>query len=749
MSISPDISDSETSYHRLLRRQLRHADLSATETSARWAHFLKTVSDTYFEVDRERRLLENALEVNAQELTEANTKLQLFINNAPAGIAMLDRDMRYLFASQRWLEDHRVKIEDIVGNSRDEVFPQMSDSWKDIYKRCLEGQSYRSDEDSITQPDGSINWIRWEIHPWLNSEGAVGGLIVMSENITARKHAEEEMRIASVAFESRDGMMVTDARGTILKINQAFTNATGFRAVDIVGKTPSVLKSDIHHDSIFYRNMWEAISREGRWEGNIWNRGANGKPNLQWLSISAIRESSGKVTHYLGTYSHVSDPKEAERKILELAFYDPLTNLPNRRLFYDRLHQALISSKRSGQFGAILLLDLDHFKEINDTRGHDVGDNLLIDVAHRVRSVLREMDSAARLGGDEFIVLLSGLGADLQPVLHTIRAVAEKLRTLIGEPFLLDGETHQVTSSVGVALFSDRDESADSLIKHADLALYHAKNTGRNNICFFNSVIQANFVERANLIKGLRRAVLDREFILHYQPQVNQQGQLIGAEALLRWQPAHAAMIMPDVFIPIAEESGQIGLIGAMVLDMACDQLALWACHPGTQNLVLAVNISAHQFRQPNFVASVIATLERTGVRPACLKLEITESLLLEDVEHVIKSMHRLKQIGIKFCIDDFGMGYSSLTYIKRLPLDEIKIDKSFVVNLASDAEDRAIVKVILTLASTLNLTVTAEGVETEFQRDFLSDQGCQVFQGYLFGSPTLMSQMQPLKDHW
>ena len=715
--------------------------------SAEWAPFLKIISDTYHEVDRERWLLENALEVNAQELTEANSKLQLFINNAPAGIAMLDRDMRYLFASQRWLQDHRVKIEEIIGYSRDQVFPQMSERWKLIYKGCLEGESYRSEEDSITQPDGSVDWIRWEIHPWLNFDGEVGGLIVMSENITGRKHAEEETRIASVAFESRDGMMVTDARGVVLKINQAFTNSTGFRAAEIVGKTPAVLRSDLHHDSIFYRNMWEAISREGRWEGNIWNRNADGHSNLQWLSISAIRESSGKVTHYLGTYSTVSDPKEAERKILELAFYDPLTNLPNRRLFYDRLHHALISAKRSGQFGAVLLLDLDHFKEINDTRGHDVGDNLLIDVAHRVRSVLREMDSAARLGGDEFIVLLSGLGVDGQVALQTVGAVAERLRSLIYQPFFLEGETHHVTSSVGVALFSDHDESAESLIKHADLALYQAKNTGRNGICFFNSLIQANFVERANLIKGLRRAVRDREFILHYQPQVNPLGELIGAEALLRWQPPNEPMIMPDVFIPVAEESGQISHVGALALEMAGEQLALWALDVATQNLVLAVNISAQQFRQPEFVNSVIFTLQRTGARPECLKLEITESLLLDDIEEVIASMHRLKSLGIKFCIDDFGMGYSSLTYIKRLPLDEIKIDKSFVANLASDAEDRAIVKVILTLASTLNLTVTAEGVETDFQRDFLSDQGCQVFQGYLFGGPSLMSKLQPIKQ--
>jgi diguanylate cyclase (GGDEF)-like protein/PAS domain S-box-containing protein len=720
--------------HRLLRRQLLRTFGTEVVHEGDWAAFLRVVSDTYHEVDRERQLIENALEVNAEELTEANNKLRLFIDNAPAGIVMLDREMRYLFASRRWLQERRVMLRDVIGKNHYESYPA-SERWKEIYGRCLAGETQSCEEDPVPQPDGSIDWIRWEVRPWYDAAGVVGGIILMSENITERKRAQELLRIAAVAFQSRDGMVVTDVRGHILQVNEAWSAVTGYSAADAVGKSTAILQSG-RQDADFYRNMWEAIAREGHWEGEIWNRRKDGGVYPEWLSISGVRDTAGELTHYLGIYSDISDPRESERKILELAFYDPLTGLPNRRLLLDRLHQAVAASARSGRFGAVLLLDLDHFKTLNDTRGHDVGDALLVEVARRLRDALRESDSAARLGGDEFAVLLEGLNEEQVAAATAAESITEKLRAAIGKPVALKGEMRHITSSIGVTLFRSPGDGVEALLKQADLALYQAKDAGRDTSRFYNPTMQAAVDARAELEAGLRRALAEDELVLHYQPQVDADGGLIGAEALLRWQPPGQAMISPADFIPAAEDSGLIVPIGCWVLETACHQLADWAGSPATRDLLLAVNVSARQFRQPDFIEHVSRALQRSGAHPERLKLELTESLLLEDVEKVIRTMQTLKELGVGFSIDDFGTGYSSLAYLKRLPLDQIKIDQSFVRDIDHDADDRIIVQAIISLASNLGLHVIAEGVETVEQRDFLARNGCQAYQGYLFSRP-------------
>jgi len=743
MAPAPSPATGQTS-HRLLRRQLRRVFGSEIAPDGDWAALLRAVSDAYHDADRERRLLENGLEVNAQELTEANNKLRLFIDNAPAGIVMLDREMRYLFASRRWLQDRRVTLQDVVGQSHYEVSPVMPERWKEIHCRCLAGATASCDEDPVMQPDGSILWVRWEVRPWHDATGAVGGIIIMSEDISDRKRAEAQLRIAAVAFQSRDGMMVTDAHGIILQVNDAFTDVTGYSAADAVGKTPALLHSG-RQDAAFYRNMWEAITREGHWEGEIWNRRKDGGIYPEWLSIVDVRDATGAVTHYLATFSDISDPRETERKILELAFYDPLTGLPNRRLLLDRLHQALAASARSCQFGAVLLLDLDHFKTLNDTRGHDVGDELLVAVAQRLRDTLRETDSAARLGGDEFVVLLEGLNEEQMAAATAAESIAEKLRVAICQPVTLQGELRHITPSIGVTLFRSQAGGPDALLKQADLALYQAKDAGRNTTRFFNPAMQASVDARVELEAGLRRALAEGELVLHYQPQVDADGILIGAEALLRWQPPGQAMVSPAAFIPAAEDSGLIVPIGCWVLETACRQLTAWADDPATRDLVLAVNISARQFRQPDFIDRVRTALADSGANPARLKLELTESLLIENVDKVIQTMETLKYLGVGFSIDDFGTGYSSLTYLKRLPLDQIKIDQSFVRDITSDADDRAIVQTIISLAGSLALHVIAEGVETVMQRDFLAAHGCQAYQGYLYGRPATVDQIDLL----
>ncbi len=721
--------------HRLLKRQLNNNFPNGVPEQLALTALLQSVNEAYHTADQERKLVQNALDVNAEELTTANKKLRVFVDNAPVGIVMLDRELRYLFASQRWLEDRQLKIENIVGKKHVEVNPAMPARWMDTYRRCLAGATEAADDDVLVLPDGRVTRIKWEIRPWFESTGAVGGVILMSEDITDRKHAEEQMRIAAIAFQSRDGMIVTNSNGEILQVNQAFVQVTGYSAEECLGQPASLLRSE-RHDAEFYRKMWEAIQHEGKWEGEVWNRRKDGGLYPEWLSISSIKNAAGKNTHYLGTYSDIREPREAERKILELAFYDPLTGLPNRRLLLDRLQRSLITSTRNGQFGALLLLDLDHFKVINDTRGHDVGDQLLIEIARILRTTLREADSAARLGGDEFVVLLDGLSPDLGEAVSDAQATAEKLRAAICQPLMLKGDMSFISPSIGLTLFLGQDESAESLLKQADLSLYQAKEAGRNATCVYHPAMQKAIHVRVEMEAGLRRALAHGEFVLHYQPQVGLDSSLIGVEALLRWQPPGQQMVSPSVFIPVAESCGLIVPMSSWVLQAACNQMAEWAKTPGTRPIHVAVNISARQFRQPDFIDQVRAALTNSCAPASCLTLELTESLLLTDVDNVITTMQRLKELGVGFSIDDFGTGYSSLSYLKRLPLDQIKIDQSFVRDIATDADDRAIVRAIISLANSLDLSVIAEGVETQEQRDFLAANGCEVYQGFFYGRP-------------
>ncbi|QWD89996.1 bifunctional diguanylate cyclase/phosphodiesterase [Polynucleobacter sp. MWH-Braz-FAM2G] len=731
--------------HRLLKRQLRNFPDIPDLNSEQCLALLNVVNETYHQVDRERRLLENAIEVTAQELTGVNKQLQLFIENAPTGIVMLDSQLRYLYASRRWLEDRKLLGIDIIGKSHYELSPNISEDKKRMLQKCLLGESASCNEDRIIYSDGTYGWIRWEVKPWLGADGDVGGLIIFSEDITARKSAEEELRIASVAFQSSDGMIVTDHQGNILRVNSAFEKISGYVADELVGKKTSIFKSPEYHDDAFYRNLWEAVSTEGKWEGSVWNRNKEGRTIPVWLSISAVRGLDGTHTHYIGIYSNTSDPREAERKILELAYYDPLTNLPNRRLLLDRLNQARLAATRNHVYGAILIIDIDRFKSINDTRGHDMGDQVLMAVAQSLRSNLREMDTAARLGGDEFVVLIPDLGPNAENAMYSLKLVADKLHKSISEPVNLNGIIHTTTSSIGIALFSDKTQGTNELLKEADLALYQAKAAGRNTIQFFNDAMHIRFTEKMTMEASLKRAMDKGELSLMFQPQVDKNGHVVGAEALLRWSPLDNDVIPPDVFIPVAEEAGLITSIGEWALNGACDQLKRWSQNESTSKLALSVNISAKQFRAENFANMVQAAVNSAGINPGLLKLELTESLLLDNVDAVISTMNALRNFGVKFSMDDFGTGYSSLSYLKRLPLDELKIDKSFVLDIAWDEGDRAIIRSILSLAQTLKLRVVAEGVETIEQRDYLLAEGCCFYQGYLYGKPLSEESFQSL----
>jgi len=587
----------------------------------------------------------------------------------------------------------------------------------------------------VRRDNGEVRLMLEKCEHQRDASGNIVRSLGMVQDITERRRAEEQLRIAAVAFDSHDGMLVTDANKVILQVNQAFTRITGYSAEEAIGQTPALLRSG-RHDSAFYRTLWESLHHEGRWEGEIWNRRKDGGIIPEWLSITAIRDPSGAVTHYLGVFSNINEPREAQRKIIELAYYDPLTNLPNRRLLLDRLNHAILSGVRTGRIGALLLLDLDNFKILNDSRGHDVGDQLLREVAGRLQGALRESDTAARFGGDEFVILLEGLAEDELTAASLAESIAEKLRDTLSGSYGLRAGIYHSSASIGITLIQGNKDEMEALLKQADLALYEAKSAGRDCIRFFDSAMQAAVNAHVLVEEGLRRAIAGGELFLVYQPQIGEGGRVTGAEALLRWQPPTGPLVSPARFIPVAEESGLILPIGQWVLTTACRQLAAWSRNPATRDLRLAVNVSARQFRQPDFVEQVWTVLGETGAPASRLELELTESLVLKDVEKVIDTMKRLKAMGVRFSLDDFGTGYSSLAYLKRLPLDQLKIDQGFVLSLPDTSESAAIVKAIIALGQSLGLEVIAEGVETEPQRQFLAQAGCLNYQGYLFARP-------------
>jgi diguanylate cyclase (GGDEF)-like protein/PAS domain S-box-containing protein len=473
------------------------------------------------------------------------------------------------------------------------------------------------------------------------------------------------------------------------------------------------------------------------------NRTADGRHANTFLSVKLpLRDAEGGIQALCGISTDITEQKRVLEEIHQLAFYDPLTGLPNRRLLIEQVRHALAARARSGDEGALLFIDLDNFKNLNDTLGHDMGDQLLVQIAGRLRNHVREEDSLARLGGDEFVVMLEGMEGPADEAVHQVRQVGQKLLNLLEEPYLLGDRPYNITASIGVALFSDSEDTVDEVLKRADLAMYEAKGAGRNALRFFNPSMQAQATERAALEADLREALKAEEFLVYLQPQFAHDGRMVGAEALLRWPHSRRGMVPPIHFIPVAEATGLMHALGDWVLREACQLLVQWSTDPRLASLVLAVNVSVHQFRHPDFVPRLLALLEETGANPRRLELELTESQLVDDVEAVIRIMGQLRERGVRFSLDDFGTGYSSLGYLKRLPLDQLKIDQSFVRDLLMDPNDEAIVRTIVALGESLDLRVIAEGVETEAQRNALLGMGCRFFQGYLLGRPAPASRL-------
>jgi diguanylate cyclase (GGDEF)-like protein/PAS domain S-box-containing protein len=607
-------------------------------------------------------------------------------------------------------------------------------------------QSFSLEYRIIRQTDKAMRWVFGLGNLTFDDQGQPVSMHGTIQDITERKAAQQQLLQLSQAVEqSSDSIVITDLDANIHYVNDAFVKNTGYTREEVIGKNPRVLQSG-HTSAKTYNEMWQALSSGQSWRGELYNRRKDGSKYTELALISPMRNAQGVVTHYVAAKMDITDLRAAAEQIDTLAFYDPLTGLPNRRLLMDRLQHALAMTGRNQDKGVLIMIDLDHFKNLNDTLGHEQGDQLLQLAAQRLRESVRETDTVARLGGDEFMVLAEGLGKNEHDVAAQARLMGEKIVAALCEPYNLASGIQHSSASVGISLFDDAHRGVhDEPLKQAELAMYQSKDAGGNTLRFFDQEMQAVVSARAALEFNLREALALDQFLLCYQAQVNARGQITGAEGLIRWMDPRRGMVSPSEFIPLAEETGLILPIGQWVLETGCNQLARWAHQPHLAGLTLAINVSARQFSQPDFVDKVLSTLEQTGANPRRLKLELTESMLLNDIDTVIAKMGALKAWGVSFSLDDFGTGYSSLAYLKRLPLDQLKIDQGFVRDILVDPNDAAIARMVIALADTMGLAVIAEGVETRSQRDFLAEAGCHAYQGYLFGRPVPLSEFEAM----
>jgi diguanylate cyclase (GGDEF)-like protein/PAS domain S-box-containing protein len=678
-------------------------------------------------------------------------RMQLLLASVSNGIWGLDKDGNTTFVNFAAANMVGYTPEELIHKPMHEtVHHSYADGTHYSAENCpmhatlVDGNSRTGMDEVLWRKDGSNFPVDYSSYPIFHN-GELEGAVVVFEDISERKQKDEALTLASSVYQSsNDGILVTDEKNLILDVNPAFTKITGYTLEEVRGKNPRIFQSG-KHDSQFFQQMWQSVLADGHWQGEVWDRLKNGELQAKWLSISVIYHPDGSIFRHVGQFSDITEKKRKDELIWEQANFDALTNLPNRRLFADRFRQAMSASARSWRYGALLSLDLDQFKRLNDTFGHSKGDQLLVEVANRLRVCVREEDTVARMGGDEFMVVLNGLSPGKNEAAVQAELISEKIRGELCRPYQLDKTEHHTSSSVGIVLFLGHADSHEKLLAHVDTAMYQAKAKGRNSICFFDASMQDVLDKRGQMESELRVALERNEILLHYQLQVDSSGRPIGVEALLRWTSPQLGSVTPIQFIPVAEESGLILPIGLWVLETACKQLADWQDSQLFDHLSIAVNVSAIQFREAGFVATVHKVLQQSGIRPEKLKLELTESLVIDNIDDSICKMKELKALGVRFSMDDFGTGYSSLSYLSRLPFDQLKIDQSFVRNITTDQHNAAIVQTIISMAQSLGMEVIAEGVETEDQREFLDLRGCPAYQGYLYARPVPVDELKTL----
>ena len=699
-----------------------------------------------------QRLLGQVLNLSLREreaqAERAKTQqlLEAIARNSSDAIYIKDLEGRYLLFNQETARVTNKTSEQALGLDDTSLFPlEQAEAIRANDRRVIESNQLTTYEETITTVDGERIYLATK-GPLRDDEDQAIGMFGISRDITQSKKTqvalrESEERYRTAFRTSPDAVSITRlADGRFLDVNDAFSHLFGWTREEIIGKTSQ---------EIGIWNKWEdrralihAIQTDGHCkdiETEFVTK--DGKVIATLVSASELRSDGDPCM--LAITQDLTARKAAQEQIQSLAFTDPLTGLPNRRLFMDRLKQAKTSAVRHQRKGALVFVDLDDFKTLNDTLGHEQGDVLLQQVAKRLAGCVLEGDTVARLGGDDFVVLLEDLSQIPQEAATQAEAVGMKILLALNEPYQLSDSTYRSTASIGITLSGSQDEKTGDALMRAELAMYQAKAAGRNTLRFYDPQMQAVVSARATMEAALREAIGKNQFILQYQPQVTADGKTIGTEALVRWLDPRRGMVPPSEFIPLAEETGLILSIGAWVLETACTQLARWASQRELAHLTLAVNVSAKQFHQDDFVAQVLAMIKRTGANPRRLKLELTESLLVTEVEEVIAKMTALKGKGVGFCIDDFGTGFSSLSYLKRLPLDQLKIDQGFVRDILIDPNDAAIAKMVIVLADSLGLQVIAEGVETDAQRDFLAGLGCHRYQGFLFSQPLPIQEFE------
>ncbi len=803
------------------------------------------------------------------ELTDREQLLSTFVRHVPATVALVDRDMRYLVASQRWLSDFGLDASRMIGHLHRDVFPEGTEKWETAHRHALDGEVTRSEDDRLIRSDGQVQWLRWEFRPCNVVAGRVETVAIFIEDITQFKRDQDRLRTAEerwryaidsselglwdwhvptgtvffsntwksmlgyesaevgnglgewetrvhpedmssvladvghmlageVAFYSNEhrmrckdgsykwildrgkvidrddagnavrvigthtdltqlrardaelklhanlfmhsleGIMICDADVRIMAVNASFTEITGYTQGEVQGQRPSVISSG-RHDLSFYREMWRQVNVLGRWQGEVWNRRKDGTPFLEWLTINVDRADDGSVRHYYAIFSDITEHRATEQRLIHLTHHDALTDLPNRLLLRDRLALALDEAQRHRAVLAVLYVDLDRFRNINESLGHTVGDQLLIEAARRLKQAVGDSGTVSRHGGDEFTVLLPE--ADADAAAHT----AQMLLATLAQPISVDSQQLVVSASIGIATYPTDGHDVDALLQASDIAMYRAKQDGGNLFRFHSAEIQQQISKTLQTENAMHRALRNEEFELFYQPQIElASGRTIGCEALLRWRDPVVGMRSPEEFVPVAEESGLILPLGAWVMKAAAAQCKAWH-DAGWTHLVVAVNVSALQFRQERFVDQVAQVLASSGLPAQALEIELTESAVADDPERTIALIQSLHDLGVRLSIDDFGTGYSSLSYLKRFNIDKLKIDQSFVRDLMSDSDSASIVQAVISMSANLGLTAIAEGVETAAQAAWLQARGCSEAQGYLFARPMDANALR----HW